>query len=492
MRSPLAVAAAACLLGWGLCGAGLGGLWADPPAVSGAPAGKAARSGAQALAAAALDIDTAVQLAVGSSDELRFAYLERNLAAERTRLSVRSFLPAVTLGYAQNQTVAYGGPDSRLRRLSVGLQQTLFARGIRVQQYRLRTVELGLQSRALAQARAGLVLEVINLYLAALKLRLQRGILEDSHRNALSQLAVAAEELRLGEITELAYLELTVAAKDLELELARMRQAEERAAFELRRALGLEEDPEVSGTINENYQGLLEDREPAWYVAACLSRNLELHRKQAELYGLRGQLAQSKASWLPGIVARLDLSMAGEQFPLTEPGFSLGLDFELAPPLLPAAGGVTAGTSGTRERSVGMTGSFEVGGNVEELLARRLSTLKLDQARGQLDALKRELEFAVREQLQARQHQLEALKLLRQKQGIAERGQGIRSLMVELGELTRLEFVEGETALARLRIEILTGVVELFNREVALLEQCGLPGLETSHRAIVRSGGLEP
>ena len=148
MRRRLLVAAALWCLCSGLPYWSLPGLWGDealPPAQ--APP-----------RLAALDIETAVELALGASDELRHARIERDIAAERTRLSLRSFFPAVTLGYAQNDSVVYGAADSRLKRLSVGLSQVLFARGSRVSRYRLSNLELGVQARALAQARAALML----------------------------------------------------------------------------------------------------------------------------------------------------------------------------------------------------------------------------------------------------------------------------------------------------------------------------------------------
>jgi len=477
MRRRLVVAAVLGCLCSGCLGRGLPGLWGDEPL----PASPASPQ------FVTLDIEKAVELAVGTSDELRYAHIERDIAAERTRLSLRSFFPAVTLGYAQNDSVVYGAADSRLKRLSVGLSQVLFARGSRVSRYRLSNLDLGIQSRALAQARAALMLKVTNLYLGALKLELERRILEESHRNIQSQIRIAAEELRLGEITELAYLELMVAGKNQELELARRRQAEARGAFELQQVLGLSERVLLTGTIDEEYRGLLVEREPAWFVEACLARNLELRRQEVELYGLRNQLEQSRLSWVPGISARAELSMAGEDFPLTEPGFSLGLELDFAPPLLPVSTGTTAGSSGPRERSAGVTGSLELGGDVEGVLAVRLATLRLDQACSRRDSIRRNLEFTVREQLQSRSHQLEALQLLREKRAIQERTQGIRSLMVDLGEITRLQLVEEEAELAALRIDILSAVVALFNQEVSLLEQCGLPGLETSYRAIIRT-----
>ncbi|MBN1836704.1 MAG: TolC family protein [Spirochaetales bacterium] len=458
----------------------------------GAAGGTTAGGNGAGTAETVLNIEDAVALAVAASDELRFARLERSIAAERARLSLRSFLPAVSLDYAQNDSVVYGAADSRLKRLSVGLSQVLFAKGSRISGCRVQNLELGLQSRALEQARAALVLEVTNLYLDALRLRLERGILEESCRNIQVQVRIAAEELRLGEITELAYLELVLAAKDQELELARRRQAEERSSFELREALGLEGQVRLTGTIDEDYRGLLETREPQWFVEACLSRNLELRRQEVELYGLRMRLTQCRLSWLPEVKASAELSMAGEQFPLTEPGFSLGVDFEFAAPVLPATAASTVGASGPRQRSAGISGSFGVGDNLEGMLAVRLAALELERAASRREAIRRGLEFTVRERLQSIAHQREAFALLREKRAIGERTQAVRSLMVDLGEITRLELVEGEAELAGLRVELLACVVTLFNLEVSLLEQCGLPGLETSYRAILRGEGGGP
>jgi outer membrane protein TolC len=442
----------------------------------------------------ALNIETAVALALRNSPELRHAAYDRSLALESFRLSWRDFLPSLSLSYSHNDSVSYGLPDSRSRRLALGLEQLLYAGGARLSERRLAQTSLHLQQRELEGLRLELTMRVIDCYIEILKLRLQREILQESHRQTSFQLQIAGEELRLKAITELDYLEMELAVKDLEIELAGVGQQERQLLFELKGLLGLrgEGGPVPAGRIDAGFTGLLEQSplgqagDAEAYLLAARRWSVELQRQQARLLELQEALRQAEWSWLPQVSARLELSMAGDELPLTEPGISIALGFTFRAPVLPGQLALSIGSAGPQERSTGFSSAVGLAENLGQLHSVSVARLNLLKAGSELEELQGSLEFAIREQLHSRTHQLALLGLLRGKEALAEKRRHIQALMLEIGEITRLELVEGELELARLRVQILSAVVSLFHLDAALLERCGLEGPGTGlHRIIV-------
>jgi outer membrane protein TolC len=435
---------------------------------------------------AAIGIGEAISLALENNDELRFGRFDRSIAMEKLHLGVRAFLPELSLSYAQSDSASYAGPDSRSRSVSLGLTQLVYAGGARLQARRMQQIGLRFQDATLEGLRQQVGLEVINLYVEVLRFRVQQQILRESHGNAAAQAQVAAEELRLGEITEIDYLEIVLALKDLEIELARSAQEEERLLFELRSALGLGRDHPLilTGRINPEFDGLLGRQDPEYYLAAARAHSLQLQQQRAELFDLQATLRRARFSWVPEVSAQLQLSAYGESFPLTEPGFSVGVSLDWAVPILPGKLSASLGKQNPLERSASSSTSLAVAEDLEGIYSTTVARLNVRRAAAALETADRDLEFAIRQQLRGRAALRDALRLLREKLALAQRRRRVEALMVEIGEITRLEFVESEIELAKLRVEVLAQVVSLFNAEVALLRQCGLPDLEGSHQAL--------
>jgi len=434
-----------------------------------------------------IDIDEALKRAFESSDVLGFARLDYRIGVVRYGLSARSFLPDIIFGYTQEDSVAYYAPDSRLRRISLGVDQLLYAGGRRIQQRRLLADRLHIQQSNIEKMEQELRVEVVNRYIEILKLRLQIAILEENLVTGQEQIAIAEEELFLGEITRLDHVEIVLAVQDLEIELALLKQEEKRLAFEIKELLGIEATKvvELSGTINSGFEGVLKVEDVQYYIDAAGRHSSEIQRREAELAALQAALRQARSSWLPRVSTQAEISVSGEGFPLTSPGFSLGLNLDFSTPFIPFRTGITAGSDAIGERSLGMTSSADVGENLEGVQSVRIAGIDLQKAQAEMQSYKRRLEFSVRQQLETRLHLLENLRLEVEKQQLQIQRHSIQALMLEIGEITRLEYLQSGIELARLRMEQLSRIVSLFQLETSLLALCGLDLLDSSHNYIL-------
>lgn len=443
-----------------------------------------AASGAQVTR---LDIEQAVMRALRSSDELKFARLDYNFEAYRYRLGLRDFMPAITLGYAQDDAVAYYAPDSHLKEVSVGIDQLLYAGGARIHERRILADQLHIRSAAIEEMEKELRLEVMNRYVQIIKLGLQVAILEEGLSMAREQVLIATEELELGEITRLDYIDIELAVQDLEIELAVLQQEQDLLEFELKELLHIStiNTLELAGRINPDFRGMLVREDAKYYIEHALEHSLDLRKREAEITAHSDAAKRALHSWLPRMSTQLELSVAGDEFPLTEPGFSVGVNLDFSVPLVPFRTGITAGSRRMEERSLGLSSSAELGENLTEWQSLRIARIGLRKAETEMRTAYRALEQSVLQQIHKRSFLLETLRLEEKKLELQAQKRSIEALMLEIGEITRLEYLESGIELTRQRIDQLSRIVGLFQMEALLLAQCGLELLERSHRYIL-------
>ena len=95
------------------------------------------------------------------------------------------------------------------------------------------------------------------------------------------------------------------------------------------------------------------------------------------------------------------------------------------------------------------------------------------------------LEFSVLQQLEGCSFLLDALRLGEHRLEAHVQRLSILAVMLDIGEITRLEYLESGIDLARQRIDQLSRIVSLFQLEALLLAECGLDSLEHSHRHVL-------
>ena len=76
-----------------------------------------------------IDIDTAIKISIANNRNLRFVMYNQRIEEERFKLLYRKFLPQLDFNFSQNDSVTYSSPDSRVKRLSIGISQLVFDAG---------------------------------------------------------------------------------------------------------------------------------------------------------------------------------------------------------------------------------------------------------------------------------------------------------------------------------------------------------------------------
>lgn len=444
-----------------------------------------------------IDLSTAMSAALRNSKSLLYSRFDQKLAAERLRIGARQFLPTLSLGLIHSDSVSFDSPDSRLRKMSLGLKQILFDGGRLALSRRNQKNELRMNGIHIKANTEELMFSVINIYTEVLKFHLAREIQRETFRNAVQQLAIAEEEFRLGAITELDLLDIQLMIANLEIELEQTEQEERLLMYRFARLLDYPANRflQLRGKLNEQYAGFtsFEDKDLSnltdYYLEQARKNSLEFLKRGFQVQAYRETYFQTRWSWLPNIQAELELSMSGDSYPLSQPGFSLGLEFSFSLPISPFAATATLGKSSPIERSKAFSVSGEPLSNLEGLFSKQLAEINLSRASTEKLDFEEETKFAIAESLFKIQQQRKALELLRKKVRIGESRLKVQRLRAELGEIKRTEYLESQIELGKVRIEVLTRIVELYNSEISLLRVCGISGLAETYRYIVYENG---
>jgi len=274
------------------------------------------------------------------------------------------------------------------------------------------------------------------------------------------------------------------------MEVAVVGQGEERMGFECKelRFMPAGNSLELAGAINPDFRGMLPNQDDRFYVSRALHNNLDLRKGKAEITARSDALRQARCAWLPRMSTLVELSVTGEEFPLTDPGFSVGLNMDFSAPLVPLHTGIAAGSRGMEERSLGLSSSAEIGENLSGWQSPRIARIGLQKAETKMKRAQRTLEFSILQQLKGRSFLLDTLRLEEERLALQAQRRSIETLMLEIGEITRLEYLQSGIALARQRIDQLSLIVSLFQMEAVLLAESGSEMLERSHRFILVPG----
>ena len=438
-----------------------------------------------------LSVEEAIEHAVSASRTLQAARYDFALAVEQYSLGVRVFFPTLTINYANNDSVSFGGPDNRFRSLSLGVSQQLYNRGALLFQRRSTARNLAIQQDQLSIQEDTLARQVVQLYTEILRFRRKKEILERTKGIAQTQLSIAQEELSLGQLTRLELLELELRVADIDIQLQETHTEERRQTFQLARLLelSLPAVPDVEGWIREDYTTILQSVEVPHYVE--LAEQLQIQRRQATLSVMNAKenLRQTRLRWIPSISMDVELAASGESFPLTEPSASVSLSFAWDIPGLPTTVDVSTQRTLPDDRSRSFNTKTSPGNQIEGIQSRRQAELELLRQSVTLEEAEENYEFFVQNQLDTISQLGARRALLTRQKNLESEKRTVEEVLLEQGELRRIDFLENEVSRAQNDISYVDAVVNLFNTEIELLAETGVQNLARYHQSII---GTQP
>ncbi len=439
-----------------------------------------------------IDLEEAISRAVEYSPELRLARQEQQIAATRYDLGLRTFLPRLSVSYSQNGAVSYFNPDSRVRRIALGLEQLIYDGGVRRQRREVERLSLLVARTDYHRAVDDVILQVVLAYAELICREEEEAILRQTYDAGLQQLSIAGEERAIGAVTDIDLLDLEIRVKELEIEAEGAAHRMRHQAQRLGRLIGLPPGtrPAVVESINPGYKGFLDAEAADSLLRRTRLESTAFQERQIALESRREELRRVRRRWIPSVSTDLEASVAGDSFPLTEPGFAVGLSLSFGTALLPAESRVAVGRQGPYRRTADLSASGRPADNLEELTSPRLALLEVNRSRQRLLDFEEDISFSIEEGVARIESACRTLALRRERQQLETRRERVDSLRLRLGEITRLAFVKGSIERAQTQIELNTAIVELFRSEVALLRSLELTDGSRGYRKLI-SGASE-
>lgn len=431
---------------------------------------------AQADGPLTLDIETAKRLAAAASPELRQGELDARVAAEQWTWGVRAFLPTLSVSASGDESVATGGPDSMSKRFSLSLSQLVFDGGKLSYQRRLSAIQLSMARKDLDRKRREVEYQAANLFYAIVAGERKLAITRDLVELSRAQEGIAAKEYSMGKITEVDLIEIQTKVLEAELDLKKAAQELDDQYFELRRMLGLDEGDELllEGDADPGYAGVDLSGQLERLGVDVLRASDQLEQARLEVESLRAQLSFSERTWIPDVSLSLDCSLSGERFPLNGFNYGLSLSLSFPDPSFPSSLDIGGRGSSFGERGMSESAKVELFRNPAAFLDVASAKLAIQYKLEALDTGRQSLLKGLQRLALRYENERTVRSLTQRKLELAQKKRDIALKRLDLGQVTRKDYVVAESELAQARIELFSAWLTIRATEWELESALGL------------------
>ena len=398
-----------------------------------------------------LTIEQAYELCIEHSLELRTGRLE--ILAERRRIALgwwESF-PSLSVQLSDSRLVRYNTPDNKTVSLSSALTVPVYNGGRTRLQRKLDTLSADLRTVLLSATGEELkntcFVNFHELHLLSLKC------------DALAQTAALAENQHAIRKKSLNWERPGVESRDPSLSRRNPPGAIFRGngklsrEFALRKLLDLDGDVSIRpvSLLDSGYTGILLADKGTRLNACAQEKNTALLQNRYLVEQARLQNRLLAARWLPNVQLQASARLNGEKFPLQYPDYGLRAVVEFPGELLPVSFSFGISTSPEREYGRSLTTSVQTPVSLRPLVDKHLAGTRLSLALEASRELEREIRYSLEEAVLAHERQRRSQELLRDRITIQEKKAAILLKQAELGQITRLDYLEGEKRIARRR-----------------------------------------
>ena len=424
-----------------------------------------------------LNLETATQLALESSFPLRKKGFEVEAQSRRFLLNRRAFFPDLSLNYSDSRGVQYNAPDSSTISLSATVKQPIFMGGRSTISREIQKAGILLEKSNLTVLQEQIKDECFKLFYQYIIQEQKNQLLARALTVSRNQLAIAETELQLGAIREVDFLETGLQVKEFEQNVLENGYALIRIDHQLKRLLGLEKERKIllQGNLDRDYPGVMEKQpSPEPYIALALENNPTVAQNKFRVDQARAQIEISQKNWLPNISLEGTASVTGRKYPLQNPGYNLKLNLEFPNNWLPISASIGISSTPNVQYSRSGDSSGSIPRDLGFIVDKKLSEMALLEALQNQEEFFGDMEFQITMLLTDYELVREKNNLLREKIEILERKSIIMETQLNIGEVSRIDFLEVQNQLIDMRIQLLESVLGLVLTERSFEQILGI------------------
>lgn len=425
-----------------------------------------------------ITLDRAYEMAIKNSSELRIARFRQMAETERLALQAWTYAPSLNFTLSDSRTTRYAAQDTASINATSTVSVPVSRGGRQAIKNRISALSLDINGLALAKSEETLRDSCFSLFNQTRVLELKLRALHDLEAITARQFEIAKKEFELGKIREIDLVETGVSVASLAQDIFSAETELMTAEYSLKKLLGLDREVAISlvTSIDETYSGHKIDGSAIKIRSIAVTRNPDLIASRFKVEEARLNNRMANSLWNPNVSLQGTFQLSGEQYPLQKSNYGLRATFEFPLQLFPVTFSVGFTTSPDIEYGRSSSSTFSTPTSLDPLVDRKLTRIALTEAIDSRESAEKDLEFSIDQGILEYNRIRGEQRLIGDKLSIQTRKVEIMRLQLELGQVTRVDYLEGENELLNTRLDLLAGVLSLIEAE----------------RAIERLAGLEP
>jgi outer membrane protein TolC len=423
-----------------------------------------------------IDLDKARDMAKRNTASLRLSRARLAAERDRIRLSAWEYLPTLGLNLSDSRTTRYAATDAASIAATGTLTLPVTQGGRRRMRTELASLAVGLEGLNLESSEEDIEDSCFSLFHETRVLELKLESLIESRKIVEGQYEIAKTEFELGKIREIDLIETKASVASVAQEVFAAETELLSAEYSLKRLLGLERGAriELVTDIDSGYAGfpVRGSAEKLKGIAEARNQDILKTRYKVEEARLNARIAASE--WNPNVSLSGSMSLSGDQYPLQKPNYGLRATVEFPSELLPLSVSLGFTTSPDLEYGRSANASVSTPSSLDTIVDRRLAQVSLGEAIEARESAARDAVFLVEQRVLEYERLRGEQRLIADKLAILERKSEIMRVQLELGYVTRSDYLEGENELLTARLDRLSGVLSLMEAERQIERVAGL------------------
>lgn len=406
--------------------------------------------------------DYAINIALQNSKSNIYEGLNSLAGLKLAKIGVKDFLPVMELSYSSNNNVSVYAVDNKSKSLSLSLTETLFDGGKRRFSYEMSNLSSLYTYNEYEQALRQFSSEVLIQYYNILKQKEILKIKNELLSTVEMQLSIIQKEMELGVTLETDYLEYMITYLDTKNDVEKSCREYDKLLNAFKMILGCDKNVEISFeedySIEKEYTPIMDYID--FLYQRSLSNSLELKKQNLQIIATQKQIDYNNRWYLPSVSLETSISFSGQNFPLTEPDYSIQLSFSFENnPLFP----------NTIKKSIGIKNRVDSIGDSGFVNILPSTTFPVEKKQQKLSLLQSKLNYAnAKDQLYETmldvvyQHDdyVHSIDMQERKLELMERKIEVSNIELKTGDITRVEYLKSLIDLSSAKIELLESKVE--------------------------------
>ncbi|HPS43028.1 MAG TPA: TolC family protein [Treponemataceae bacterium] len=426
-----------------------------------------------------ITLEGAYAMAIKNSSELRIARLKHRAEEERLRLSAWTRMPSLDFSLSDSRTTRYEAQDAAAISASSTLSVPIAQGGRKRMQNQIDALSVDLEGISLSRGEDEVRDSCFSLFNQTRILRLKLEALDGLKAIVDRQREIAQREYELGKIREIDLVETETSVASLAQEAFSAETELMSAEHSLKKLLGVDQSVELRlvTDLDSGYRGhaLGPSREKLQAIALARNQSVMESRFKVEEARLTNRIADSK--WMPNVSLQGSFQLSGDRYPLQKPNYGLRATVEFPLELLPMSFSVGFTTSPDVEYGRSLSSSARTPDSLDAIVDRRLARISLAEAVDARETAERDAAFQLEEYALEYERLRAKQRLIGETLSLQARKVEIMRLQIELGQIKRVDYLEGENDLLNDRLDLLSGVLSLKEAEREIERLVGLsPG----------------